>query len=476
MENTFLIPTRRSFLQSAAILGVSVFSPSIGWGQAGTRSFQLTPQAAEVNLVGAKGPKTDVWAFNGLVPGPELRLKQGERLSVNVTNGLDQPTTVHWHGLRLPNNMDGVPDLTQTPIEPGASFTYEFDAIDAGTFWYHPHVNSSEQVGRGLYGALIVEETVPPTVDRELTWVIDDWLLMKDGSIRDSFGNGMDISHGGREGNTLTINGGPMREVTVRSGERLRLRLINVANARIFSLRFEGHTPVVIALDGQPVEPHAPTEGRIVLGPGMRADVIIDCGGDPGESFRVVDDSQPRRTYEFMTLRYSDETPMRTSPLDAPQQLVSNNVPEPDLKTAERHQIIIEGGAMGRMQGAIYKGQSLGIGELSQHMKIWALNGVAAHSTKMAPMLILTKGRSHVITVRNDTGWPHPMHLHGYAFNIISRNGKPIPHKPLGDTVLLDSNDVAEIALVADNPGDWLFHCHILDHVTGGMSGVIRVA
>ena len=132
---------------------------------------------------------------------------------------------------------------------------------------------------------------------------------------------------------------------------------------------------------------------------------------------------------------------------------------------------------MGGMRSAIYKGETLSISELAQQqMKVWALNGVAAHTTKMEPMLTLKQGRSHIITIRNDTGWPHPMHMHGYAFQILSRNNKAVPHTPLADTVLLDRNDVTEIALVADNLGDWMFHCHILDHVVGGMSAVIRVA
>jgi len=472
-------PTRRSVLKGATALGASLFVPA-AWTQARaqeTKAFQLTPKPATVSLLGPEWPDTDVWAYNGRVTGPELRLQQGQRLRVDVKNGLNQPTTVHWHGLRLPNAMDGVPELTQAPIDPGDSFSYEFDALDAGTFWYHPHVNSSEQVGRGLYGALLVEDKEPPHVDRELTWVIDDWRLTRDAAIADNFGNGMDISHGGRQGNTLTVNGGQMDEVAVRSGERIRLRLINVANARIFRLNFNGHDPQVIAIDGQPVTPHAPTDGRIILGPGMRADVIIDFGGDPGETFNIVDAVSSAQSYVFATIRYSAEPPLRTSPLDASIRLAPNDVATPDLLTAERHQVVIEGGAMGGMRSAIYKGETLSISELAQQqMKVWALNGVAAHTTKMEPMLTLKQGRSHIITIRNDTGWPHPMHMHGYAFQILSRNNKAVPHTPLADTVLLDRNDVTEIALVADNLGDWMFHCHILDHVVGGMSAVIRVA
>ena len=170
--------------------------------------------------------------------------------------------------------------LLRSRSEPGERFVYEFDAVDAGTFWYHPHQRSFEQVGRGLYGPLIVEEPEPVRVDRDVTWVLGDWRLTKSGAISEDFGNRHDIHHNGRVGNTVTINGRVPDSFAVRKGERIRLRLINAANARIFSLDFAGHEPIVIALDGQPVTPHAPDGGRVVLGPAMRVDLIIDMTGD----------------------------------------------------------------------------------------------------------------------------------------------------------------------------------------------------
>ncbi|TIP78924.1 MAG: multicopper oxidase family protein, partial [Mesorhizobium sp.] len=150
---------------------------------------------------------TPIWCYDGRLPGPEIRIRQGERLRVAVENKLNEETTVHWHGVRVPNVMDGVPHLTQAPIAPGETFAYEFDAIDAGTFWYHPHHRSFEQVGRGLYGPLIVEEADPVRVDREVTWVLSDWRLTKTAEMREDFGNRHDMMHSGRVGNTVTING-----------------------------------------------------------------------------------------------------------------------------------------------------------------------------------------------------------------------------------------------------------------------------
>lgn len=471
MNHPFI--TRRTFLGgAAAIAAMPLLSAK---ARAETISFRLTPAPASVNLVGGAYPDTAVWAYDGTVPGLEIRVRQGDTIRVAVANGLAEPTTVHWHGLRLPNAMDGVPELTQPPIAAGGSFLYEFPAVDAGTFWYHPHVRSDEQVGRGLYGALIIDETAPPVVDRDLTWVIDDWRLTNDAQIAE-FGSDMDMSHGGRTGNTVTVNGKLMNSFSVRAGERIRLRLLNAANARIFGLEFGGHAPSVIALDGHPVEPHTPAGGKVVLGPGQRADVILDCEAKPGAVFTISDTYFPRFAYEFAKIVYLDAPPLRAQPLDAPVRLAPNPLAEPDIRAAHRHKVVIEGGAMGRMDGAVYKGQRLDIRALVQAGKIWALNGVAAHGPKMDPILTLKRDASHVIRLINATGWAHPMHLHGHAFRILSRGGRPEPHTPWADTVLLAPQEEAEIALVADNPGDWLFHCHILEHHAAGMASVVRVA
>jgi len=172
--------------------------------------------------------------------------------------------------------MDGVPGLTQPPIRPGESFTYEFTPPDAGTFWYHPHADSLQQLGRGLAGAFIVDEREPVAVDRDILWFIEDWRLDDSGRIAPGFGNPMEAGMSGRIGNTIAVNGRVPDRVAVKAGERVRLRIVNAALARIVGLRFEGHRPVVISHDGQPCEPYLSEGGRLVLGPAMRADLIID--------------------------------------------------------------------------------------------------------------------------------------------------------------------------------------------------------
>src|SRR3546814_560260 len=284
----------------------------------------------------------------GTTPGPEIRLRQGDRLRVLVENRLDEETTVHWHGIRLPNAMDGVPHLTQKPIGPGETFAYAFDLPDAGTYWYHPHQRSFEQVGRGLYGALIVEEREPIRVDREVVWVLGDWRLRDDASVSDDFGNRHDMSHAGRIGNTVTVNGRIRESFPVRAGERVRLRVINAATARIFRLEFHGHRPQVIALDGQPVAPHEPQDGHVVLGPAMRADLVLDMSGGPGNRFTVADTFYDGLEYRLLDLAYSEERPLREHPLDAAVALP----PQPTPETSEERRVGEECGRRGRSGGA----------------------------------------------------------------------------------------------------------------------------
>lgn len=442
---------------------------------ASVREFSLSAGQAQVPLVGAPHPDTPVWCYNGSVPGPAIRVSQGERVRIHVENGLREDTTVHWHGVRLPNAMDGVPHLTQKPIAPGERFTYEFVCPDAGTFWYHPHQRSFEQVGRGLYGALIVAESSPPAVDRDVTWILSDWRLLKNAAISDDFGNMHDVSHNGRVGNTVTVNGRIRETFAVRAGERIRLRLVNAANARMFALEFAGHQPWIIAMDGQPVEPHVPEGNRMVLGPAMRADLVIDMRGKPGQRFTVTDAFYRGMAYRLLDLVYSDEVPVRTFADEPPVRLAANPLAEPDLKSAERHEIVFSGGMMGGMMSAMMDGKQTDIRTLMHNGLVWAVNGIAAKGHMLKPLLTLDRDRSYVLELVNDTAWHHPMHLHGHAFRVISRNGTPTQHREWLDTVLLDPRERAEIAFVADNPGDWMFHCHILEHQTGGMMAVVRV-
>jgi FtsP/CotA-like multicopper oxidase with cupredoxin domain len=440
--------------------------------------YRLTAGPARAALMGEGHADTGVWAYNGMEPGPTLRVPRGRPLRLQVSNGLDQETTVHWHGVRLPNAMDGVPGLTQAPIRPGESFVYEFTPPDAGTFWYHPHANSLEQLGRGLAGALIVEESSPVAVDRDLVWMLTDWRLAPDGALSPSFGNGMEAAMSGHVGNVVTLNGSVSGDQSVKAGERLRLRLINGALARMMALRFEGHRPLIVALDGQPCDPHEPEDGRLLLGPAMRIDVILDMQGKPGRRYRVIDDFYDGLSYTLTELVYAAGAPMRAHPLAASLALPRNPLPEPDLAHAERHDIKLQGGMMG---GGMMMGLGGMNGMASPGMDggaAWAINGMSMTGDgqkDMPPLLTFKRGRSVLLTMRNQTAWWHPMHLHGHSFRVLTRNGAPVPHRQWQDTVLLAPKDTVECAFVADNPGDWMLHCHVMNHQVAGLMTVLRV-
>lgn len=468
---------RRTALLGGVGLGLVAVLPASRSAEAAARVLRAGP--AEVPLLGGGYPATAVWGFDGQVPGPELRVRQGDMLRVELHNELPEPTTIHWHGLRVPHAMDGVPHLTQPPVPPGGRFTYAFRCEDAGTFWYHPHANSPEQLGRGLSGALIVEEPAgsAPAADRDVTWLLSDMRVGPDAAIRDDFRHMRDISHAGRLGNAVMINGRvPQGGFAVRAGERLRLRLINAANARVFALTFEGHAPLIIALDGHPVAPHGPEGGRVLLGPGMRADLILDMTGAPGARFAVTDSFFPRGSYRLTELAYSDAAPVRPAALPAPAMLPPNPLPEPVMDAgALRVEIAFGGGMMGGLQEATLDGERLGLRELLHRGMAWAVNGVVMAGHHHAPLFTLARGQSCVVTLRNATAWWHPIHLHGHTFRVVSRNGAPTTHREWRDTVLMAPREEVEIAFVGDNPGDWMLHCHVLEHHAGGMGGVFRV-
>ena len=457
--------SRRDLLVAAGASGLVAFTSPLVAEAATDRSI-LTAARGQAQLLPSPAPATAIWGFGGGVPGPVLRLRQGEAAAIRLQNNLPQATTVHWHGLRIENAMDGVAGLTQDAVPPGESFDYRFTPPDAGTYWYHPHNRSWEQVARGLYGALIVEEPEPPQVDREVLMVIDDWRLGDDGQIDEaSLGALRDWSHAGRLGNVLTINGLDRLDLTVKAGERLRLRLINTANARVMHFRFEDHEPQLIALDGQPVAPGPLPQGRIDLAPGQRADLILDMNLSPGAVAAITEVTGDGRLVAG-SFRYETDDVLRENPLDAPMALPANGLPERfDLSGALEVDLLMEGGAMGGLQRAIYQGAELGMRELAGKGMVWAFNGVVGRSAE--PFFEVARGRPVVVTIKNQTAWPHAMHFHGHHVRDVTDGATPGAWR---DTVLLQADQEQRVAFPADNPGKWMLHCHMLEHQAAGMA------
>ena len=352
--------------------------------------------------------------FNGAGPGPVIRMRRGDEIKVRLVNDLDEPTALHWHGVRLPNPMDGGVPLTGPPIVPGASFDYRFAVPDAGTFWYRAALRGQQE--RGLYGALIVTEPVSPLVDQ-------DQLLM--------FGERRSSRDGPRE---FALNGVAALDIAVRANERLRLRFVN-ASATLMNARIENHRVIVMALDGEPVEPFASRDGRIVLGPGNRADVFVDAALAPGSIAPIAftQDGEP----PAVRLVYG-EMPARSAPLGEPAPLPANPLPvRMDFSRALRVALPIEGGNAANLPGM--------------------------------PLFSAARGRTVVMALDNRNTGAHVVHLHGHHFRLLDRLDDG--WKPYWlDTVVVEGRQTARIAFVADNPGRWLIEQQAIDGLAAGVN------
>ena len=404
--------------------------------------LRAEPVKAEILPVG--DGKTNMLGFNGSTPGPELRVRQGERLAVRFDNQTTDASSVHWHGIRLENSMDGVPGLTQALVMPGDSFDYDFRTPDAGTYWYHSHNRSWEQVAKGLYGPLIVEEADPPQVDHDITVILDDWRIDETGAIVGGFGNMHDFSHAGRLGNYAKIL--PSRD-SVRLGDRIRLRLINTATARVFPIRIEGLAARVVALDGMPLATPRPLQD-IQIAPAQRVDLIGDVTAAVDFLFVLRDD-----IYEMGSLKLEgDNTAPASGSIEA---LAPPNVMQPKDVPDQFLSLKMEGGAM----GGRHAGED-----------IWAFNGISGLSD--TPFASFSQGETAVFDLINDTSFPHGIHLHGHHFFEMNEDGSL---GDLRDTTLVDRRTSRKIAVAFDNPGKWLLHCHMLGHQASGMKTWVEV-
>jgi FtsP/CotA-like multicopper oxidase with cupredoxin domain len=451
-------PRARVALVAHAVLAILTLAIVGCRSQRGeVEEFEIVAAPARLPLV--DGRDLEVWAYNGQVPGPTLRVRLGDTLRMKFTNRLPQPTTVHWHGVRVPNGMDGVPGVTQAPIEPGESFVYEFAPKDAGTYWFHPHIRSSEQVERGLFGVLIVEDAEPPPFSRDELWVLDDLLLGRDGQIAPQFNTRHDLAHDGRWGNAVVVNGKRRPELHVRPGERLRLRLLNVANGRVFLPDFAPLEAKIIAVDGRYTS--APIEGaRFELAPGNRIDLDVVVPESLAGKRVTVRDRFPRRPIDLAEIVVSGEpveTPRFTVPVEAPlvEDAASESTAEPPLELRLNAQ---QGGPFGIA---------------------WTINGKAMahadghHASDERYALRLNQKRR--LRFVNDSYRLHPMHLHGMFFHVVARNGVAV-HEPFSrDTVLVHPRETVEVVAMPADPGLWMAHCHILEHAEAGMMTLIDV-
>ncbi|MBD3183196.1 multicopper oxidase domain-containing protein [Candidatus Poribacteria bacterium] len=449
------------------------------------REYKINAEISEIDI----GDKFKAWTYNSKAPGPEIRVKEGEIIRVVLKNNLPDSTTIHWHGIPVPNAMDGVPGITQEPIKPGETFVYEFKAQPAGSYLYHSHVGY--QLDQGLYGPLIVEpERELLSYDREYTIVLADWAVFDGGgpeasraghtrSSMDMMGRGMGMMHRGGRGmigrfssddtpllepnyDAYTINGKVNKYSTpfmLKEGDRVRLRIMNPSSATIYTLRLAGHSMTITHADGRPVKPFSMDALRI--GMGERYDVLIRADNPGRWSLYTLKDGTPAGGYRLATFlykgiqgdSYSDDSFSGRFIVNRywdMEGIPDDKIPGVKGEIDRRFNLTLSGGMMGS--------------------PYWTINGRIWPETDD---LNINEGERVRIEYFNHSMMPHPMHLHGHFFEVVNNNQRKSP--PLKDTIIIEPHmGTGVIDFVADNPGDWFHHCHNLYHLMGGMANVLR--
>ena len=458
--------TRRTLLKGGLIAAAYAGGLGLAGRFSGAEARATTRLAARETeaLLTDRGPTRGAMTYgDGEVP-PVLRLTRGKAATLRLENALAEPTTVHWHGLRIDNRMDGVPFLTQPYVYPGDGFDYAFTPPDAGTFWYHPHCNTLEQIGRGLTGVLVVEDPADPVFDAEIVLNLRDWRLGGDGQFIAQF-RPRDAARAGTFGTVRTANWRQAPQYDAPSGGLVRLRLAATDVTRILLLAVEGAEAQVIALDGNPLSERFSLE-TLMVGPGQRVDLCLRMPDAEGSvvALRDLRGTKPATLATFRAVGAS----LKREASDLPA-LAANPLAEPDLSAATQIPFILSASAEERPKDGI-------CGSLGYNF--WAINKVPwADDTgdPTAPLAEMKAGRTYVFNVENPTPQVHPLHLHGLVFRPMNSNKQAIrPH--FSDTYLILPDEKVQLALVADNPGDWVFHCHIIEHQKTGMTSYVRVA
>jgi FtsP/CotA-like multicopper oxidase with cupredoxin domain len=410
--------TRRIFL-SRALACVTCLPARAGTvGKDGFRSLEA--RESSLQLHGEPAAKTPVLTYDGTVPGPLLRCRQGEEIALRFVNWLDQPSTVSLQGLRIPNAMAGIAGLTQPGVEAGASFDYRFAARESGLSWYHSHVlpRTREQVGRGLYGALIVDEKNPPVVDRDILVFLADW----------PFSATAETKAPPFTVNSLTA---PLREI-LPPRSRVRLRIVSAVSAQVLPLRFMGAKPIVLAVDGAPCEPFAPARQTIPVGPGALYDAMLDLPPEQDAEVRLVsaDESAAERVLAILT---TGGEPRADLPPIAPLEPHASLPTKIKLEAAKRAEITIENAA---------------------EPGNWKLNGITAAGFPAKPLFGVKRGTPVSLGFVNRSTNLHQMRVHGHYMRILhdlDDGWEPYWR----NTLLVPAGKTKRVAFIADAPGKW---------------------
>lgn len=471
-----------------------------------TTDYEATPSqtmqlSADIIKKEIREKEIRMFGYNGQIPGPLIKVNQGDTLYVNFTNNLDQETTVHWHGLRLENANDGVPDVTQEPVQPGQSFMYKLDFPDAGVYWYHPHVREDYQQELGLYGNIFVEpteSTLLAPVNTESFIFLDDIQLGSNGDITPVYTQKIDQVLMGRFGNTLLVNGKTSYDLTVKKGEVVRFYLTNSANTRVFNVSISGAQVKLIGNDGGFYEQESWTDS-VIIAPSERR-VIEAYFNQPGTY--ELQHVNPLETYtlgtitvlptsvetsyasSFVTLKDKASVQAETEPLrsylpQAPDASFKLTIQFPGMQGMGGH------GMRGMMHGAENGGiewedtmQPMNIASSNRTVN-WEIVDQRTGKANEAIEYQWKVGDKVKIRLFNDPDSMHPMHhpihLHGQRFVVLSVDGVSNDNLVWKDTVLVPTGSTVDLLMEITNPGEWMAHCHIAEHLSDGMMFMFEV-
>lgn len=417
----------------------------------------MTAQFADVEI--APGKLVHAWTYNGSIPGPLIKTRVGDRLIVHFKNELDDPTTVHFHGMRVPIEMDGVPGISQPEVKRGESFTYDFIVRDAGLYWYHPHVQSASQVGFGLSGALLVEDPDDGVgVADQVTIVLNDIGFNDNGVLEPGDSGGSAGMVFGREGTYVLANGRTLPVLRARSGAPQRWRIVNTAKSRFFYLDLEGQEFTMIGADGG-IQEYPVKSDILLVTAGERVDVIVTPTGKAGTPLtlramlynRGYGSVEYRTVEDVLTVEFTNEPPVTgVKPVN-----IRRDIP------------------ITSTEGATPVNIEFTLPPMENGKSEFRVNGVPFW--KATPYLAKL-GETQLWIVKNNSDWDHPLHLHGFFFQVLDEKSQPVRPLAWKDTVNIPMNTTLRLVVAFDErPGEWMFHCHILDHAEGGLMGTVLV-
>ena len=442
-----IAPSRRTVLGSLAASLIALPARA----QTGGDGFKIL-EARKTSLKLSPAGETAGFGYDGAVPGPLLRVRQGEEVKVRLVNRLDQATSLHWQGLIGDNANDGVAGLTQQPVAPGGSFDYRFKATAPGTYFYKPAIqpHNVEQISRGLCGVLVVDEAEPPEVDRDLVIVLQDWKLDTKGALSGPFGE----PGAGRVGPLLTANlaPAPLAE-TAPPGGRVRLRIVNACTARMAVAIFDGGAPRCIAIDGQACDPFQLVRNTAPMAPGARFEFIYDLPAGDGPDLTLglwAGQGKPR--LPVFALKAKGE---KAKPRAAFTTLPANPRLPPEIRLGQAR----------KLELALQPPKTPG-GQ-------WTFNG-APQSYAGKPLFSVKRGTPVSIGFANKSDVAISMHVHGHCVRLLhdlDDGWEPYWR----NSVIVAKGARKHVAFLADTPGKWALRSDVADQEAAGLAAWFEV-